>query len=150
MSTALISSVSSVTSAIAGCPRVGAGCGCPIPCWHHHLEACRPAGTAVGARSGTGACATPAPPPALRRHVEFKGFQFGSVVGLALVAPAVAFLHRRRGGALTVAELGPKLAKSQCISAAAGLALSSERPLQRGRCGAHCSAAARCNGLCGS
>jgi hypothetical protein len=51
----------------------------------------------------------------LASHVLQKGFQAGSLVGLAIVVPIVAF--RKRGSGI---PLLPQLAKAQAMSAVVG------------------------------
>lgn len=60
----------------------------------------------------------------LWRHIVEKGFQFGSVIGLAIVVPIVAYKQKKQG--VTLQAAAPKLARAQVIAAASGLALSSK------------------------
>lgn len=57
-------------------------------------------------------------------HVLQKGFQLGSLVGVAFVAPSVAAMHKYKGGDTASKQLVPKLIRSQAIAALAGVALA--------------------------
>lgn len=59
----------------------------------------------------------------LMRHVLIKGFQAGSVVGIATVLPLLAFRRRRQAGSLASGAV-PSLLSAMGTSAVVGVALS--------------------------